>query len=290
MILAGQAVAQLVPHRRRHVEIVTRQHDRALRQPRRGVDQLRRCPARAGGARDDHRMLRRRQFPQQQALLHGDALQRAGVRGLVRGVEIALHDAQEPQRALPVSGLVGHVQRLDDVGRHVLDLHLVHQRDEAVGQIEQRGARSEIGLRVEQGGHEPDQLQPPSQGRHRLGQHQIGRGEVGQQPDARQESGRPRVEDVVQPAAHPLRVDDQFDPRDRFGRLAGEARPQPRHQRGGKIDSRVQPEEARRAVFKHPATGFRQARCPRGVRRRTSGPDRSGRKAAPVPASGSSRG
>ena len=80
------------------------------------------------------------------------------------------------------------------------------------------------------------------------------------------------------PAAHPLGVDDQHHPRQRFGRLTGHASEKPLDQLGGEVDAGRQGEEVRLSHLAQSGGALPPPQSPRGGPRRTSRPGERSRR------------
>ncbi len=278
MILGGQRVVHPLPDRGGQVEVEAGQHERALRQPRHRLHEEAGRAARAGRARDDHRVIGRRLGPARRDPLDRHPRQRLRI-GRVRA-EHRRHDRHEGLRPLPVRRMVGHIEPRDGLGRHALALHLVDELGEAVRQVEERRARRDVGLRLDQPGHELRKLEPAAQRRDR-GRQTRHRRQLGHEADARQEARALGRHQVGDPPPHPLRVDVELDPRHRLGRGPCHARAKATHQRCGKVHARGQAEEAGARCVKHWRASPRPRRSLRAAPRRTIRRDGSGHGPCP---------
>ena len=101
VVLSGERLVEALPHVLGLVHVDAGQHHRALLLSRHGLQEQRRRPARAGGARDDHRIGGRRLGPCRDQPLHRHALPRLPVGGGVRA-EPDVDDVEELQRAGPM--------------------------------------------------------------------------------------------------------------------------------------------------------------------------------------------
>ena len=204
----------------RHPEVVARQDELPLRQPRDQRHEGRRRAARSGRARDDHRMPRRHLGPEPRQPLHGHALPAFGVGRRVRRFEISEHDIEEGAAPPPVIGGVGIVDPRDSGPAHALALHLVEKRGEAVGEVVERRARGEVGIGLEKRAHEPREFEPAADrrdGGRQVGGHEVAP-EVGDQADAREETRPAAPEQPGDAPLHAPGVHPELDPGEGFGR------------------------------------------------------------------------
>ena len=215
MIFRRQRVVHAVPDLIRQVEVEPRQHNRPLWQPRHRQHQKGSRSPRSGRSRHDHRPLGWRSGPTLGQVKNQSPQPPFGIRRIT--LQRLGHDAKKGLRPRPVTGMFGHIQRGDPVGGDPFALHLLHQAGQAFGQIEQRGA-GEIGdPGLQQPVQQLRQFQPPSQrlrrGRGRQGGQPV---HLGHQQEAGQKPRAPRLKLRLDPFAHPLRVQDQRDPRHVF--------------------------------------------------------------------------
>ena len=241
MILRGERVREAGPDRRRQIGVEAGQDHGALRQARDRLHEELRGTARAGGACDEHGVGRRRFGPSGGERFDHHALAGLGVGGVAAGFEIGLHQAQKGERPLPVAGEVADVEAGERVGADAFAVHFVHQPGEAIGEVEECGARGEVRLGVQQGGDNLGEFEAAAQRGDRWRQVETGAaGDVRDEAEARQKARGARVEDLAQTAAGAGGVDV-----DRGARQVGAARVEAGDQLGGEIDAGRQGEDAR---------------------------------------------
>ena len=269
MVLGGQRVVHAGPDRIGRVEVIARQDHRPVRQPCNCLHQKGGRPARGGGPGKDHRIGGGLGGPLVGEPRHRRAQHGFGIRGLA--AERLGHDAEEGLGPRPVGRVVGDVQPCDAGGVDTFALHLLHQRGQAVGQIVKRGAGELRAAGGEKAVKQDRQFQPPAQGRDRAGQRDLretdGFGDKHQPGKKQRALG---LQTFCHPAAHPLGVDDQHHPRQRFGRLTGHASEKPLDQFGGEIDAGGQGVEVRLSHLAQSGGAFPPPQSPRGGPRRTS--------------------
>ncbi len=147
--VAFAVVQQSPPNALRRVCVETRHNHRTLRQLRHCLHQSKRRAARPGGARHDHWMRGRGLLPLGDHSVDDQGLPRLREQAVILRQKVG-GDAEKFACALPMIGVLPHVERCDLVGCDAFFDHFAHEIGEAVRQIVKGCARGEIGFGVDQ--------------------------------------------------------------------------------------------------------------------------------------------